>query len=106
MNITVYRITPANVTGLENKNTGDSIGDINFFLMRKNMTMECAADPNGWGCFLDGNNVYVSRQPHAEASVVTHCSPPRAAGLHSLDRASSSLKWMGYGGLTKNATRL
>ena len=57
-NITLYRITPANVTGLRNKNTGDDVGDVNFFLMRKNMSMECAASPSGWGCFLDGDNVY------------------------------------------------
>eukprot|EP01048_Picozoa_sp_COSAG05_P022892 COSAG05_NODE_4746_length_1388_cov_0.992242_1_plen_367_part_00 len=57
-NITVYRITPANTTGIRNKNTGDAIGDVDFYLSRKNLTQQCAKDPNSFGCFLDGDNIY------------------------------------------------
>ena len=78
-NITLYRITPANVTGVINKNTGDAIGDINFFLERKNMTLECAADPNSWGCFLDGGEHAAQRCPsHLRGAVDTSMAQSRA----------------------------
>ena len=57
-NITLYRITPFNVSGIVNKNTGDAPGDVGFFLERKNITQECAKDPHSFGCFLDGDNMY------------------------------------------------
>ena len=57
-NITLYRITPKNVTGIQNKNTGDAPGDVSFFLGRKNLTQRCAQSPASFGCFLDGNNIY------------------------------------------------
>ena len=57
-NITLYRITPFNVSGIVNKNTGDAPGDVRFFLERKNITQECAKDPHSFGCFLDGDNMY------------------------------------------------
>ena len=37
-NITIYRITPANVTGVLNKNTADAPGDITFVISKKNLT--------------------------------------------------------------------
>ena len=57
-NITVYRITPKNTTGIQNKDTGDAPGDISFYLARKNLTQQCARDPTSFGCFLDGDNIY------------------------------------------------
>ena len=57
-NITVFRITPTNVTGIQNKDTGDPSGDITFLLSRKYLAQECARDPTAFGCFLDGNNIY------------------------------------------------
>lgn len=57
-NITLYRITPKNVTGIQNKNTGDAPGDVSFFLGRKNITQRCAMHPASFGCFLDGDNIY------------------------------------------------
>lgn len=57
-NITLYRITPKNVTGIQNKNTGDAPGDVSFFLGRKNITQRCAQDQAAFGCFLEGDNVY------------------------------------------------
>ena len=58
MNLTVYRITPFNTSGIRNKNTGDAPGDVGFFLSRKNITQQCAKDPHSFGCFLDGDNMY------------------------------------------------
>lgn len=58
MNMTVYRITPFNTSGIRNKNTGDASGDVGFFLSRKNITQQCAKDPHSFGCFLDGDNMY------------------------------------------------
>ena len=57
-NKTVWRWTPRNTTGIKNKDTGDAPGDISFFLSKKNLTQYCAKDPTGWGCFLDGDNLY------------------------------------------------
>lgn len=55
---TLYRITPPNVTGIKNKDTGDAPGDISFWLSKKNLTQQCAQDPTAFGCFLDGDNLY------------------------------------------------
>mmetsp|Transcript_151207 Transcript_151207/g.262009 ORF Transcript_151207/g.262009 Transcript_151207/m.262009 type:complete len:450 (-) Transcript_151207:98-1447(-) len=55
---TIYRLTPPNVTGIQNKDTGDAPGDISFWLSKKNLTQQCAIDPTGFGCFLDGRNLY------------------------------------------------
>ena len=52
MNVTLYRITPFNTSGIINKNTGDAPGDVGFFLERKNITQQCAKDPHSFGCFL------------------------------------------------------
>ena len=57
-NITVYRLTPNNVTGIQNKNTGNAPGDVSFFLGKKNITQQCAKNPASFGCFLDGDNIY------------------------------------------------
>lgn len=52
-NLTVYRITPANVTGLVNKNTADAPGDISFVISKKNTTQQCLHDPTSMGCSTD-----------------------------------------------------
>lgn len=57
-NVTLYRLTPKNVTGIQNKDTGDAAGDITFYLEKKNLTRECALHPTSFGCFLDGDNIY------------------------------------------------
>jgi hypothetical protein len=60
-NITIYRITPANVTGVTNKNTADAPGDITFVISKKNVTQQCLHDPHGMGCATDQelNDLYV-----------------------------------------------
>eukprot|EP00928_Gymnodinium_smaydae_P026091 TRINITY_DN2058_c0_g1_i1.p1 TRINITY_DN2058_c0_g1~~TRINITY_DN2058_c0_g1_i1.p1 ORF type:complete len:469 (-),score=29.05 TRINITY_DN2058_c0_g1_i1:279-1637(-) len=57
-NLTLYRLTPTNVTGLQNKNTGDAPGDIGYWLTTKNLTRMCARDPEAHGCIADGSNIY------------------------------------------------
>ena len=59
-NITIYRITPSNVTGVLNKNTADAPGDITFVISKKNLTQYCLHDPDGMGCHtdLEVNDIY------------------------------------------------
>jgi len=56
--LTLFRLTPTNVTGLRNKDTGDAPGDIGYWLMKKNITRQCAQDPKSFGCIDDGDNLY------------------------------------------------
>lgn len=51
--ITVYRITPRNVTGLVNKNNADAPGDLSFVITKKNITQQCLHDPTSMGCNTD-----------------------------------------------------
>eukprot|EP00936_MAST-01D_sp_MAST-1D-sp1_P000590 g590.t1 len=61
-NITVYRVTPRNVTDLANKNTGDAAGDIMFALSRVNLPQLCRADPSYKGCLMNdtSNNIIMA----------------------------------------------
>lgn len=52
-NLTVWRITPTNVTGLVDKNTADAPGDITFVISKKNLTQQCVHDPKAMGCNTD-----------------------------------------------------
>lgn len=52
-NITIYRITPTNVTGVQNKDTGDPQGDIGFYFTSKMKDADCAKHPEKAGCFLN-----------------------------------------------------
>jgi len=56
VNLTVYRLTPKNVSGLLNKNTGDAPGDVSFVLSKKNLTQHCLHYPDGLGCHTDNAN--------------------------------------------------
>ena len=71
-NKTLYRLTPTNVTGVRNKDTGDAPGDVSFFLSKKNLTQQCAADPTSWGCFLDGTNIYGRFGPYFVSSCLNN----------------------------------
>jgi hypothetical protein len=52
-NITVYRITPANVTGLAQKDTGDAGGDAGFYAGMMLVHLAACEPPyTSWGCFL------------------------------------------------------
>ena len=99
-NITLYRITPKNVTGIQNKNTGDAPGDVSFFLGKKNIAQRCAQNPTSFGCFLDGDNIYGElgppRSPDADPD---HSHSP------NLKQASSPSRSTGGTDLTSSATR-
>ncbi len=52
-NLTVYRLTPANVTGLAQKDTGDAGGDAGFYAGMMLVHLETCKPPfTSWGCFL------------------------------------------------------
>eukprot|EP00038_Savillea_parva_P023219 m.40054 g.40054 ORF g.40054 m.40054 type:complete len:440 (+) comp5908_c0_seq1:72-1391(+) len=57
-NITVYRLTPYQATGLLNMDTGDVAGDVEFVLSRKDIAAMCADNPHEERCFLAGKNIY------------------------------------------------
>lgn len=59
-NLTLYRMTPHNVTDAANKDLADIPGDIGFFLSRKMLRLQCARDPRNQRCFLAHNDSYAS----------------------------------------------
>ena len=57
-NVTVFRITPANVTGLAQKDTGNAGGDAGFYAgMMLIHLSQCEPPYTSWGCFLAENPV-------------------------------------------------
>ncbi len=54
-NLTVYRLTPQNVTNLKNKDTGDAEGDTFFSLNEYDLPLRCinGSGTDARGCFLD-----------------------------------------------------
>jgi hypothetical protein len=61
-NLTVYRLTPHNVTDLVNKDTGDPGGDLGFYLGRLQSLWKCKPPYNAGekGCFLANDPVIVA----------------------------------------------
>jgi len=59
-NMTLYRLTPRNVEGIANHNTGDVPGDVGFVLANRQKVLECLQNETQRGCFLDNStdNVY------------------------------------------------
>ena len=59
--LTLYRLTPTNITDLVNKDTGNAEGDAFFTLDEYDLPMRCAqgVSTNSRGCFLDVS----SREP-------------------------------------------
>jgi hypothetical protein len=54
--VTVFRMTPRNLTDLLDKNTGDALGDIMFTLYEDTVPMRCAQDPSSKACPQAGGN--------------------------------------------------
>lgn len=48
--LTLFRETPINVTTLDEKNNGDTFGDVGFYLTNHNLPYLCANDPNSSTC--------------------------------------------------------
>ena len=60
-NLTVYRLTPWNVTDLADHNAGDVQGDLGFVLANYINSGQCAAPPyNTQNCFLDDRPLIAS----------------------------------------------
>jgi hypothetical protein len=59
-NITLYRLTPKNVLGIADRNTGDAPGDVGFVLANRRHVLECLQNQTQKGCFLDNStdNIY------------------------------------------------
>lgn len=81
-NVTLIRLTPRNVTGIRNKDTGDALGDLQFYLMQKNLTQECAQDPDGHGCFLSGRDIFGVFQVEVDGQYGPYsmCNPLQVGG--------------------------
>ncbi len=60
LNQTLYRLTPQNVRGIANHNTGDVAGDVGFILANRRKALECLNNQTSRGCFLDNSsaNIY------------------------------------------------
>ena len=59
-NLTIYRLTPTDVRGIDSKNTGNSAGDMGFILENRKLSQACAKGEVTKGCFLSNGteNVY------------------------------------------------
>ena len=66
--LTLYRLTPTNITDLVNKDTGNAEGDAFFTLDEYDLPMRCAqgVSTNSRGCFLDVS----SREPSSSAAAL------------------------------------
>ena len=86
-NLTLYRLTPRGVLGLENHNTGDVPGDVGFILSNRRKILECLQNETSRGCFLDNatDNIYGRFEVEIDGAYWTNCtvthgvksSPPR-----------------------------
>jgi hypothetical protein len=58
--LTVYRVTPRQALGIEDKDTGDAAGDVGFTLSNRQHALGCLRNTSNHGCFLDNNtdNIY------------------------------------------------
>ena len=66
--LTLYRLTPTNITDLVNKDTGNAEGGAFFTLDEYDLPMRCAqgVSTNSRGCFLDVS----SREPSGSAAAL------------------------------------
>ncbi|CAJ1427811.1 unnamed protein product [Effrenium voratum] len=80
----LYRLTPPNVTGLRNKNTGDPRGDMGYWLSKKNMSVVCAQDPLAHGCVDYANNLYgiFTVEVDGQFGPYLQCNPVQGGGSH------------------------
>lgn len=71
---TLYRITPPNVTGILNKNTGDAPGDISFWLLSKRSSKSSLDSDDLYGAF--------STEMSTEFGPYMLCNPDNSMGWH------------------------
>lgn len=79
LTLELTRMTPRNVTGIANKDTGDAAGDLFFTLISATKPTECAkAKPAPWaGCFLNGDNIFIKSQVLVDGNwgIYQECNP-------------------------------
>ena len=78
----LIRMTPRNVSGIANKDTGDDAGDLFFTLVSATKPAECAKpNPPPWaGCFLNGDNVFLKYSVQVDGlwGIYQECNPAKA----------------------------
>eukprot|EP00041_Stephanoeca_diplocostata_P023660 m.586512 g.586512 ORF g.586512 m.586512 type:complete len:322 (-) comp22345_c1_seq1:200-1165(-) len=81
-NMTVYRMTPYNVTDLVDHNSGDAAGDMGFFLERYLAGNNCTPPYNTHNCFLEDHTVVgaFDVQFDAQYGPYLHCNPNKIPG--------------------------
>jgi hypothetical protein len=76
-------MTPRNVSGIANKDTGNDAGDLFFTLLSATKASECSKpDPPPWaGCFLNGDNVFIKSKVSVDGNwgIYQECNPSKIA---------------------------
>eukprot|EP00041_Stephanoeca_diplocostata_P023661 m.586547 g.586547 ORF g.586547 m.586547 type:complete len:188 (-) comp22345_c1_seq10:573-1136(-) len=92
-NMTVYRMTPYNVTDLVDHNSGDAAGDMGFFLERYLAGNNCTPPYNTHNCFLEDHTVVgaFDVQFDAQYGPYLHCNPNKIPGLSTADMSGGHL---------------
>lgn len=102
--LTLYRLTPRNITDLVNKDTGDAEGDAFFTLDEYDLPMRCSqgASTNARGCFLDVNDIYMAFEVEVDGlyGPYGHCNPPHQNSLVG----NFSCRGMGHGAAPQNTS--
>ena len=92
-----FRLTPANVTSLADKDTGDAAGDAFFSIDEYDLPMRCVngSGTDARGCFLDVTDVYMQFEVAVDGKYgpYGHCNPPKDNSL----LGNWSCKGMGAG---------
>lgn len=95
--LTLYRLTPTNVTDLANKDTGDAEGDAFFTLDEYDLPMRCinGSGTQARGCFLDVTDIYMQFEVAVDGKYgpYGHCNPPEQNSLEG----NFSCRGMGRG---------
>lgn len=95
--LTLYRLTPRNITDLVNKDTGNAEGDAFFTLDEYDLPMRCShgVSTNARGCFLDVDDVYMAFEVQVDGlyGPYGHCNPPHDNSLVG----NFSCRGMGHG---------
>ena len=96
-NLTLFRLTPTNITDLVNKDTGDAEGDLFFTLAEYDLPLRCinGSSTNARGCFLFVSDIYIqfSVEVDGKYGPYGHCNPPHQNSL----LGNFSCSGMGHG---------
>lgn len=87
-NLTVYRVTPKNYSGLTNMNSGDAAGDAYFAIYELTFPLYCKQMPGDRSCTstgilnIPGNNVYTQSVVEVDSrfGLYSGCTPDQDTG--------------------------